>query len=281
MSELSKRYAEDLRVAAKIEHEGLVRAFAQVPREAFLPPGPWQIAQPLDLHTPYRTTPDTGLEHIYQDVAIALDPSRLLNNGQPSAHARWIESVAPLPGDTVLHIGAGTGYYTAILAELVGPDGRVVAYEVDPDLAARARQSLKAWPGVRVEEGDGREVAGSYQVIYVNAGATHARKAWLSALEERGRLFLPLTAHVSRFPHGVGVAIAVVRQGAHWPARVVSSIGIFDCVGARDEALEPEIRKLLAPGAERIASLVIEPHERGRLCLVHREGFCLQRAETS
>jgi protein-L-isoaspartate(D-aspartate) O-methyltransferase len=37
-----------------------------------------------------------------------------------------------------VHIGAGTGYYTAILACLVGPSGKVTGIEVDASLAARA-----------------------------------------------------------------------------------------------------------------------------------------------
>jgi protein-L-isoaspartate(D-aspartate) O-methyltransferase len=63
---------------------------------------------------------------------------RHLNNGQPSGHARWIESASIKPGEHVVHIGAGTGYYTAILACLVGPSGKVTGIEVDASLAARA-----------------------------------------------------------------------------------------------------------------------------------------------
>jgi protein-L-isoaspartate(D-aspartate) O-methyltransferase len=51
---------------------------------------------------------------------------------------------------TVIHVGAGTGYYTAILAHLVGPEGRVHAYEIEADIAARAAENLAGYPNVRV-----------------------------------------------------------------------------------------------------------------------------------
>jgi protein-L-isoaspartate(D-aspartate) O-methyltransferase len=45
-------------------------------------------------------------------------------------------------GDRVIHVGCGVGYYTAIIAEVVGPSGQVIGLEIDADLAARARENL-------------------------------------------------------------------------------------------------------------------------------------------
>ncbi|MFH0902085.1 MAG: hypothetical protein V2A73_15755 [Pseudomonadota bacterium] len=59
--------------------------------------------------------------------------------------------------------------------------------------------------------------------------------------------------------------------------RIVSPVGIFDCVGARDESVEAQLRVLLPPeAASRIHALVTTPHPRDGECLVHRDGFCLQ-----
>jgi protein-L-isoaspartate(D-aspartate) O-methyltransferase len=277
-------FAKQICETAGVQLASLVTAFARVPREHFLSPGPWQIAQPLDPVNPYKTTPDDRPEHIYQDVAIAIDPARQLNNGQPSAHARWMDASAPKPDESALHIGCGLGYYTAILAELVAPSGRVVAFEVDPDLASRARSCLADWPQVRVETGDGGQPQGRYDVVYVNAGATHARKEWLASLSPGGRILLPLTAHLPTFPfaHGVGFVVCAKRTDGLWPARVVSPVGIFDCVGARDERAESQLRKLLRPGAiENLQSgglhVATEAHPQEDKCLVHVDGFCLQR----
>ena len=274
---IRRKYAEDLRASAHIRLSALVEAFARVPRERFLDPGPWQIAQPLDPNEPYATTPDASLEHIYHDVVVAIDPARQINNGQPSAHARWIDAASPRPGESVLHIGCGTGYYSAILAELVGATGRVTAYEVEPELAARASACLSDWPQAHVVAGDAAEPEGSFNVIYVNAGATHARRSWIEALTPGGRMILPLTAQVQGFQHGVGFVVRIERSGERWPASVVSQVGIYNCAGARDEAAEAQIRRLFAPGAAaKIHAVSIEPHERGEACLVHVEGFCLQ-----
>jgi protein-L-isoaspartate(D-aspartate) O-methyltransferase len=276
---LRRKYAQAVCAAAGVRSPALALAFARVPRERFVGPGPWQIAQPFDATNPYRTTSDGALEHIYDDVLVAIDPARLLNNGQPSGHARWIDAVAPRPGESVLHIGCGVGYYSAVFAELVGPSGRVVAFEVDPDLATRAQERLTPWPNVHVVAADASEPRGPHDVIYVNAGATHARSAWLSSLAPGGRLLLPLTVRLPAFPHGVGFVIRAEKAGERWPAAVVSPVGIFDCAGAREGSGEEQLRKLLMTGAaDRIGVLSIEPHARVETCLVHVEGFCLQPA---
>jgi protein-L-isoaspartate(D-aspartate) O-methyltransferase len=177
----------------------------------------------------------------------------------------------------VLHLGCGAGYYTAVLAEVAGASGRVVAVEADAALAEEARRNLAPWPQVQVVCGDGTDPQGPHDAVLVNAGATHARPEWLAALREGGRLLLPLTAHVPMFPHGVGFVLRLERRGTAWPARVVSPVGIFDCLGARDPAAEAQLRRLLAPGAAaRVRVAETAAHERTAACLVHREGFCLQ-----
>ena len=277
ITEMRRAYAEILRTTADLQLESVVNAFSVVPRERFVGEGPWMIAQPLDPTYPYRTTHDTKLEHIYRDVAIAIDPVRQLNNGQPSAHARWIEAAAPSVGESVLHIGCGLGYYTAILAEMVSLSGRVVAHEVDGDLAARAQVLLQDWPQIDVVQGDASNVSNHFDVIYVNAGATHARSEWLAAMTTGARILLPLTVHLPMFPHGVGFVLRAERRGVQWPARVVSPVGIFDCVGARDEAVGQQLRKLLSPDlSKKIQWLCVAAHEQGNACLLHSEGFCLQ-----
>jgi protein-L-isoaspartate(D-aspartate) O-methyltransferase len=279
-----RAFAEEIRAVAHLGNAALVEAFARVPREAFLGPGPWHIARVLDRARPYRTTDDARPEQVYHDVVVAIDVDRQLNNGQPSALACWIEAAAPRLGEAVLHVGCGTGYYSAILAELVGPTGHVVACDIDPTLAGRARAALAPWPQARVAEGDELDASGGpgsqggrYDVIFVNAGATHPRPEWLAALAPGGRLLLPLTAHVPQvLRHGVGMVVCAERRGDRWPARVVSPVGIYDCVGARDDAAEAQVRALLPSVGSRIHALSVEPHDRGPACLVHVAGSCLQ-----
>ena len=75
-----QRYAEELRFTAKVGSRGVVAAFATVPRERFVGPGPWRILSPMAIGD-YWTTEDADPRHLYHDVLIAIDEERRLNNG--------------------------------------------------------------------------------------------------------------------------------------------------------------------------------------------------------
>jgi len=95
----------------------------------------------------YWITDDADPRRLCHDVLVAIDEIRRLTNGQPSLWASLFDQLGLALGDRVIHIGAGTGSYSAILAEIVGPSGRVAALEIDAGLAERARDNLrKAWP---------------------------------------------------------------------------------------------------------------------------------------
>lgn len=277
IEEARRWYAEEVRATAHLTSDAVVEALARVPREAFLGAGPWQIARSFDKPPHYRTTRDDDPRHLYHNVLVAIDTERQLHNGLPSALAQWIEAVDVRAGDRVLHIGAGLGYYTAILAELAGPTGSVVGYEVDPALAVRAEAALRPWPGVRLEASDASAPVGPFDAIFVNAGCTHPRTEWLAALAPGGRLVIPLTARAPGLPHSIGSMVRAERRDPRWPASIVSQVGMYECVNARDPALEGELRKLVGfTAAVKPTAAVVEPHERGAACLVHLPGFCLQ-----
>jgi protein-L-isoaspartate(D-aspartate) O-methyltransferase len=221
------RYANFVAGGAEGADARLVRAFAAVPREDFVGPGPWAIFD----GSGYRPTFSDDPRLLYQDVLVGLATERGINNGQPSLHARCLAACAPRAGDAVLHIGAGTGYYTAILVTLVGPGGKVVAYEIEADLAERARANLRRWPRVEVVAASAAEgPLPPSDVIYVNAGATHPPASWLDALKPGGRLIFPLTTDDGR-----GAMLLVTRRTAeHYAAAVVSRVAFIPCVGARD-----------------------------------------------
>ena len=153
---IRRAYAKQVTAAAGVGDPQVEAAFAAVAREDFLGPGPWHIVR---WGGGYRATPDADPVYLYTDDVIGILPKRNLNNGQPSLHAALIAAAAPQPGEHVVHIGAGVGYYTAILAELVGATGRVTAIEYDAELAARATANLAQTPHVRVVHGDGTQIA--------------------------------------------------------------------------------------------------------------------------
>src|SRR5262245_40395933 len=109
-----RAYAIELKYLARIRSPALVEAFASVPREHFLGPGPWQILGPLrTIDAAYWVTEDADPRHLYHNILVAIDASRGLNNGQPSFWAYNFDSLAPQPGEQAIHIGCGTGYYSA------------------------------------------------------------------------------------------------------------------------------------------------------------------------
>jgi hypothetical protein len=97
----------------------------------------------------------------------------------------------------VLEVGAGTGYNAALLAELAGPPGRVTTVDIDPLVAAEAREHLDAagYPAVQVHAADGRggwPLSAPYDRIILTVGTDDLFAAWLDQLAEGGLLVLPL-----------------------------------------------------------------------------------------
>lgn len=221
-------YAQYIVRSVGSSNERLIAAFARVPREQHLGPGPW----PVFIGSGYLPTISDDPRHVYHDLLIGLDPERKINNGQPSLHARCIAALDPKPGESVVHVGAGTGYYTAILADLVGPTAGVTAFEIEPALAARAASALAPLPNVSVHAGSVTDATlPAVDIVYVNAGATHPLDAWLDALRVGGRLMFPLTPN-----DGFGCMLLVTRQSEErYAAKVVARVAFIPCIGARDD----------------------------------------------
>ncbi len=267
-------YAEEIRWSAKLRSARLVEALASVPREAFLGRGPWQILGDRAFDRGYAKTSDP--RHLYHNVLVAIDARRRprLNNGLPAFLASLIDQLDIEPGDTVCHVGCGTGYYSAIMAEMVGKRGRVIAVEVDQVLARRSRLNLRRYRQVDVVAADGfAHDSGKVDAILVNAGVTHLSQVWLANLKRRGRIVVPLTTSVWG-----GRILKATRNRSNWSAGFVGHVGIYPCMGGRSKADEALLDKAFAGGgAEKVRSLRIDEHKRNRDCWLHGRGFCLSR----
>jgi protein-L-isoaspartate(D-aspartate) O-methyltransferase len=279
-------YAEEVRFAANVHSPSLIEAFARVPRERYLGPPPWQIGSAdqatlavLGLVSSSSITTDDPRD-LYHNVAVVLDAARNINNGQPSAVARWIDALDLKPGERVYHLGCGVGYYTAMLAEIIGPRGSAVGSEVHLELADRARQNLSGYPQVSVHAGDGAAFdPGACDAMLINAGVTHPHPLWLERLCEGGRLVLPLTRAATP-TSGVGIMARITRQGSAFAAEVVSHVAICSCTSVRDAQLEPLIGKVFASrGLLKLKSVRLDPHQPAETCAVHGSGICLSTAE--
>ena len=272
---IRRAYAKQIMAAAEVSNRQLEAAFAAVRREDFLDRGPWQIVR---WGRGYVPTPSRDPVYLYDDVVVAIIPEHNLNNGQPSLHAALIGSSAPRPGEHAVHIGIGGGYYTAILARLVGRRGRVTAIEYDAGLAKRAAANLAAVRNIQVVHGDGSRTAfDPADVIYVNAGATRPADRWLDALTEGGRLILPLTA--AKFPTGDvrhGAVFRITRQGEDFFATRISAVAIFPCVGMRDAESEAVLEAAFEKGrVQEVTRLYRRDDLPDEDCWVRGKGWCL------
>jgi protein-L-isoaspartate(D-aspartate) O-methyltransferase len=216
---------------------------------------------------------------LYHNVVVVIDKPRDINNGQPGALARWIDAMELKPGDRAVHIGCGVGYYTAIMAEVIGSRGSVTACDLQPDLAARARENLASYSNVTVRAGDGAAIdPGEFDSMLVNAGVHRIPALWLDRLRDGGRLVVPFT--LSMTPSlGQGIMARIVRHGDHYSAEIVTMLAICSCGSLRDAESDMAIRKALTTGALlKLKSLRRDVHEPSETCLVHSAEMCLSSA---
>jgi protein-L-isoaspartate(D-aspartate) O-methyltransferase len=277
-----RAYAKQILAAVGANNPRLEDAFASVRREDFLGPGPWQIFRWGQV---YRETPNADPIYLYTDDLVGIIPERRVNNGQPQLHAHLINQAMPAAGEHVVHVGTGTGYYTAIMAQMVGPEGVVTGVEFEPELAAKAKANFAGWSNVTIIEGDGALVDfDAADVIYVNAGATRPADIWLDRLNDGGRLILPLTTdkafgEIAKKPHELinqGAVIRIARRGDAFDAKWISSVAIIPCAGNRDEASERALAEALAKGRlNEVTRLYRRADVADDDCWLRGDGWCL------
>lgn len=178
------RLVQDLRAKRVLVSDEVADAFLAVPRERFIP----------------HVLGESGLEAVYRDEAFVVKQDArgrpLSSSSQPALMAKMLELLELRPGHRVLEVGSGTGYNAALLAHLVGFDGRVTSVDIDPQLVRDARRALReAGYRASLHAGDGREGhsgGAPYDRIIVTAGADEIPRAWREQLCDGGLLELPL-----------------------------------------------------------------------------------------
>jgi protein-L-isoaspartate(D-aspartate) O-methyltransferase len=281
LSIIRAAYAKQVMAAARVVGDArLDEALRAVRREDFLGAGPWPIVRWFRNYVP---TPDADPVYLYTDDLVGILPERQINNGQPSLHANLIHQAAPAEGDHVVHIGTGTGYYTAILAHLAGPSGRVTGIEYEPELAARTKANFVSCPNVEIVEGDGTLVSfDRADVIYVNAGCTRPAQNWLDRLADGGRLILPMTsdkgfgAKSLQRMASAGAVFRIERRDGNYLANWISAVAIFPCTGSRDEASERALAEAFDKGGwQQVTRLYRDQEIPEERCWVSGPGWCL------
>lgn len=273
LTDFRQVYAQMVVSRAGCRDASLLRAFSTVPRHEFMSAGPWYVSEHGD------PTPSADPALVYHDMAMGLAPERGITTGQPSLHARCMAACAPRKGDHVIHIGAGAGYYTAILAELVGEEGRVTAFEIDEPLAATASENLRRWPWVQVVSGSGARAAlQGADIVYVCAGVQQLPRAWVDALRPGGRLAFPLT------PAGeLGGMLLVRNVGIPriFLASFICRCQFIPCIGTQDEQLSRRLSAaFLAGGHDSVRSLRFSPEEPDESAWFAGDGWWLSTEAT-
>lgn len=161
------------RIQAKgIEDTDVLTAVASVPRHRFVP-------------EPMR-------RRAYDDSALPIGFGQTIS--QPSLQALYLQTLRLGPGDRVLEIGAGSGYQTALLAELAG---NVYAVERIPELTQRAREVLDelGYRNIALVTKDGTvgwSKYAPYDAILVAAAAPAVPETLVDQLVPGGRLLIPV-----------------------------------------------------------------------------------------
>jgi protein-L-isoaspartate(D-aspartate) O-methyltransferase len=266
LATVRRAYAKQMLAVSGIESDpALEEAFAAVPRERFLGVPPWRMVVLSGGRGGYSALPSSEPVIAYQDVNFALAPERGVNNGSPSLHARWLHHARLRGGERIAHVGAGTGYYTALMAHIVGDEGHVLAVEFDPALAELASRNLAHLRNVTVVQGDG---AGwprdAVDCVYVNFLVQRPADTWVEQLKRGGRLIVPLgVPRPNRSPtggvhtlHGAGFCIERHDGGfsAQWlgPAFFVCADGVLGQGRDDNSALKAAFEK---GGVEFVRSL--------------------------
>ncbi|GHB25628.1 hypothetical protein GCM10007094_12150 [Pseudovibrio japonicus] len=164
----------------------LLDAFANVRKEDFLFPPPWYVA---------ITTPGYGRRavlrdpaELYQDMLVELVPEDRINTGQPSLWAQIFNWSDLKPGMTVYESGSGLGYFTAIIAHIVGPQGTVYFDEPHEKLRDQCRKNLQGLANVHA-----KYPGTSLDRTYLCYGTTTIPAELYRNTKMRGQIVFPFT----------------------------------------------------------------------------------------
>lgn len=158
--------------ARDISDQRVLDAFLRVPRHEFIP-------------EPYR-------DRAYDDHPLPIGDGQTIS--QPYIVAIMLQTLKLKSTDKVLEVGTGSGYVTALLAELTA---QVYSMERHPALAADAQGVLTmlGYTNVEIVVGDGTAglpAHALYDAIIVSAAASEPPPALVSQLAEGGRMIIPV-----------------------------------------------------------------------------------------
>ena len=139
--------------------------------------------------------PRKYLNEAYGDYPLPLGYGQTIS--QPTTVAFMLEKLQPQAGEKILDVGSGSGWTTALLAQIVGPAGKVCGVEIVPELAELGRKNLANyelnWAEIKLVTGElGCPPLAPFDKILVSAAAEEPPDELLSQLKSGGRLVIPI-----------------------------------------------------------------------------------------
>lgn len=152
---------------------------------------PWDVLDPkvlqLFLNTPrHHFVPDETKDLAYMDLEVPLSHGQVML--PPKVEAKMLQAVDVDEDESVLEIGTGSGFMTALLAQLAK---EVTTVEYFADLSASAQEKLKNYNNIQFEVGDGAcdwQDGKQYDVIILTGSSAEVPKAHLKKLKLGGRM---------------------------------------------------------------------------------------------
>ena len=145
--------------------------------------------------------PDSFSDHIYIDAPLPIGNGQTIS--QPSTVAFMLERLAPQEGDTVLDIGSGSGWTTALLCQIVGEEGSVTGIERVGALVEQGRENLSKFNfnHCRIKQaGEKLGLPGEqFDRILVSASADEIPEELFSQLKIGGILVIPVENSIYKF----------------------------------------------------------------------------------
>jgi len=134
-------------------------------------------------------------KHAYANVPLRIGYGQTIS--QPLTVAFMLERLQPQKGDKVLDIGSGSGWTTALLAQIVSSEGQVVGLEVIPELVEFGQVNLAKYNFEnaqiqKVEEGILGIPGEKFDRILISAAATKLPDKLLSQLKNNGSMIIPI-----------------------------------------------------------------------------------------
>jgi len=126
---------------------------------------------------------------------------------QPAVVAFMIELLEPKKGEKILDVGSGSGWTTALLAQIVGEKGKVFGIELIPSLAEFGKENIKRYNFIEkgivkilCQDGSkGLPEEAPFDKILVSASAEDVSQAFREQLKKGGKLVIPISTSIWLF----------------------------------------------------------------------------------